>query len=41
MYFDESGAQDQHQFVLLAQSARGAACVALTKQVLAHTRISM
>ncbi|KAJ1633053.1 hypothetical protein T492DRAFT_983996 [Pavlovales sp. CCMP2436] len=38
-YFDEGGAQDLQQFVLLAQSARGAACVALIKQVLSHPKI--
>ncbi|KAG8461616.1 hypothetical protein KFE25_001220 [Diacronema lutheri] len=37
--FDEGGAPELQQFVLLAQSARGAACAALIRQVLAHPKV--
>lgn len=37
--FDEGGTQDLQQFVLLAQSARGAACAALIRKVLAHPKV--
>jgi COP9 signalosome complex subunit 7 len=39
MDFDEGGTQELDQFVVLAQSLRGAACAALIRQVLAHPKV--
>lgn len=39
MDFEEGGTQELQQFVLLAQSAKGAACAALIRQVLSHPKI--
>lgn len=39
MDFDEGGTSELHQFVVLAQSAKGAACAALIREVLSHPKI--